>query len=68
MNNNDYSNALDTDTELESPLDQFDESQPPLPDPEEMLPLLESPEPQHRMIAARAFLRTAGRSSNFAFN
>ncbi|TAF54021.1 MAG: HEAT repeat domain-containing protein [Oscillatoriales cyanobacterium] len=55
MNNNDYSNALDLDTELESPLDRFDESDPPLPDPEEMLPLLESPEPQHRMMAARAF-------------
>jgi HEAT repeat protein len=55
MNNNDYPNALDLDTELESPLDHFDESDPPLPDPEEMLPLLESPEPQHRMMAARAF-------------
>ena len=70
MHNNDYSNALDTDTELESPLDQFDESEPPLPDPEEMLPLLESPEPQHRMIAARAFceLQDDGKYCRMAHN
>ena len=55
MNNNDYPNTIDADTELESPLDRYDESEPPLPDPEEMLPLLESDEPQQRMIAARAF-------------
>ncbi|MEB3887463.1 HEAT repeat domain-containing protein [Lyngbya sp. CCY1209] len=39
----------------ESPLDNWEEEEAPKPDPEEMLPLLESPEPQHRMIAARAF-------------
>lgn len=55
MHNNDYPIAIDTDLELESPLDQLEASEPPLPDPEEMLPLLKSPEAQDRMMAARAF-------------
>lgn len=54
MYDNDLS-ELNTDAELESPLDRWEESEPSKPDPEEMLPLLESPVPQQRMIAARAF-------------
>ncbi len=47
-----------TEDELESPLDQLeplDEELAPQLDPEEMLRLLESAEPNHRMLAARAF-------------
>ena len=55
MDDDDYLSAINTDAELESPLDRLEESEPPQPDPEEMLPLLESPEAQQRMIAARAF-------------
>lgn len=47
--------ALNTDDELESPLDRWEESEAPRPDPEEMLPLLESSIPQQRMVATRAF-------------
>ncbi len=50
---------LDTDAELESPLDQIEpltaESEVAKPDPELMLVLLENPQPQQRMLAARAF-------------
>jgi len=50
---------LDTDAELESPLDQIEpltaESEVAKPDPELMLVLLENPQPQERMLAARAF-------------
>ncbi|MBW4496143.1 MAG: HEAT repeat domain-containing protein [Oscillatoria princeps RMCB-10] len=55
MNSQDRTSALNTEDELESPLDLLAESEPPKPDPEEMLPLLQSPEPQQRMLAARAF-------------
>lgn len=55
MNSQDRTGALNTEDELESPLDLLAESEPPKPDPEEMLPLLQSPEPQQRMLAARAF-------------
>jgi HEAT repeat protein len=46
------------ENELESPLDKLeplDAESAPKPDPEEMLLLLESAEPNHRMLAARAF-------------
>ncbi len=50
---------LDTEAELESPLDQIepltDESAVEKPDPELMLVLLENPQSQQRMLAARAF-------------
>lgn len=50
---------LDTDVELESPLDTIEpldaESETPKPDPEAMLLLLEAGETQQRMLAARAF-------------
>ncbi|MEI6442691.1 MAG: HEAT repeat domain-containing protein [Nostocales cyanobacterium ELA583] len=50
---------LDTEAELESPLDQIEpltaESEVAKPDPELMLVLLENPQPQQRMLAARAF-------------
>ena len=50
---------LDTEAELESPLDQIepltDESEVEKPDPELMLVLLENPQSQQRMLAARAF-------------
>ncbi len=55
MNSQDRTGALNTEDELDSPLDLLTESEPPKPDPEEMLPLLQSPEPQQRMLAARAF-------------
>lgn len=55
MDDNDYLSALDTDAELDSPLDRLEEEEPPKPDPEEMLPLLESAQAQQRMMAARAF-------------
>jgi HEAT repeat protein len=55
MNSQDRTGALNTEDELDSPLDLLAESEPPKPDPEEMLPLLQSPEPQQRMLAARAF-------------
>lgn len=54
MDDQDYLSSLDTEAEFDSPLDRLQE-EPPKPNPEVMLPLLESPEPQHRMIAARAF-------------
>ena len=48
--------VLDPDAELESPLDQMGPlEEEPKPDPEAMLALLNSREPQHRMIATRAF-------------
>jgi HEAT repeat protein len=50
---------LDTEAELESPLDHIEpltaESEVAKPDPELMLVLLENPQPQQRMLAARAF-------------
>ena len=50
---------LDTEVELESPLDQIEpltaESEVEKPDAELMLVLLENPQPQQRMLAARAF-------------
>lgn len=49
---------LDTDVELESPLDAIEpvDADPiPKPDPEAMLLLLEAPQTQQRMLAARAF-------------
>lgn len=59
MYDEDDLSLLDTEAELESPLDRIepltDESEVPKPDPEEMLKLLESPQPQQRMLAARAF-------------
>jgi HEAT repeat protein len=58
MYNNDFT-LLDTESELESPLDEI----PPLdeastenkPNPEVMLALLSVPDPKQRMLAARAF-------------
>ncbi len=50
--------VLDTDVELESPLDTIepiDESEASKPDPEAMLLLLSAPQTQQRMLAARAF-------------
>jgi HEAT repeat protein len=44
---------LETEVELESPLDQI--APVAKPDPEIMLALLENPQPQQRMLAARAF-------------
>ncbi|MTJ46392.1 HEAT repeat domain-containing protein [Dolichospermum sp. UHCC 0259] len=50
---------LDTEAELESPLDHIepltDESEVEKPDAELMLVLLANPQPQQRMLAARAF-------------
>jgi HEAT repeat protein len=50
---------LDTEAELDSPLDHIQpltaESEVAKPDPELMLALLENPQPQQRMLAARAF-------------
>jgi len=50
---------LDTEADLESPLDKIepltDESEVEKPDPELMLVLLENIQPQQRMLAARAF-------------
>ena len=50
---------LDTEVELESPLDQIEpltaESEVEKPDAELMLVLLENTQPQQRMLAARAF-------------
>ena len=50
---------LDTEVELESPLDQIEpltaESEVEKPDAELMLVLLENPQAQQRMLAARAF-------------
>lgn len=50
---------LDTEEELESPLDEIEpmdeESATPPPDPEAMLPLLKSEVAQQRMLGARAF-------------
>lgn len=50
---------LDSDADLESPLDQIEplseESEAQKPDPELMLELLQNPQPQQRMLAARAF-------------
>jgi HEAT repeat protein len=59
MYDEDDLSLLDTDEELESPLDQIEpfsaESEMAKPDPELMLELLENPQPQQRMLAARAF-------------
>ena len=49
---------LDTEDDLESPLDKLepiDADSTPKPDPEEMLALLESPDNNQRMLAARTF-------------
>ena len=50
---------LDTDEELDSPLDRLEsvesESDIPRPDPEQMLMLLSDPEASQRMVAARVF-------------
>lgn len=59
MYDEDDLSLLDTETELESPLDKIEpltnESEVSKPDPEEMLALLEHPQPPQRMLAARAF-------------
>lgn len=59
MPNDDDLSVLDTDEELESPLDRIQPldaaTEEPKPDPEEMLCLLQSPVSQQRMLAARAF-------------
>jgi HEAT repeat protein len=55
---NDDLTILDSDVELESPLDSIeplDADPVPRPDPEAMLRLLQAPETQQRMLAARAF-------------
>ncbi len=59
MYDEDDLSLLDAEIELESPLDNLApltaESEAPKPDPEAMLALLDNPQPQHRMLAARAF-------------
>ncbi|MBD2137336.1 HEAT repeat domain-containing protein [Anabaena sp. FACHB-1237] len=58
MYNEDQITLLDTEEDLESPLDQIkplEETEIVKPDPELMLTLLTNPQPQQRMLAARAF-------------
>ncbi|MFM2063232.1 MAG: hypothetical protein RLZZ507_2902 [Cyanobacteriota bacterium] len=59
MYDEDDINLLDTEADLESPLDQIEpitaESEIAKPDPDLMLALLEDPLSQQRMLAARAF-------------
>jgi HEAT repeat protein len=59
MYDEDDLSLLDAEMELESPLDSLApltaESEAPKPDPEAMLALLDNSQPQHRMLAARAF-------------
>jgi HEAT repeat protein len=59
MYDEDDISLLDSEEELESPLDKLEplttELDQPKPNPEAMLALLENPEPQQRMLAARAF-------------
>lgn len=59
MYDDDELSLLDTEAELESPLDYIEpltaESEVAKPDPELMLALLKNPQSQQRMLAARAF-------------
>lgn len=59
MYDNDDLSVIDTEEQLDSPLDHLEsadrESEPPPPDPEAMLPLLTAPEAPQRILAARAF-------------
>jgi HEAT repeat protein len=59
MYDDDDLTVLDTDIDLESPLDKLGplnaETEAPKPDPEAMLALLAAPQNQQRMLAARAF-------------
>ncbi|MBD2292184.1 HEAT repeat domain-containing protein [Anabaena sphaerica FACHB-251] len=59
MYDEDDINLLDTEADLESPLDHIEpitaESEVAKPDPDLMLALLQDPQSQQRMLAARAF-------------